>query len=89
MASKCLILGKVPDEMRHLFDYEPVVEIDMNNPKQQLQEVLDRYLEYIPLIERNYAFVQRNHQWQNRIDLMQSCLVDFEKKDMIPSARGA
>ena len=37
MASKCLILGKVPDEMKQLFDYEPIVEIDMNNPKQQLE----------------------------------------------------
>ena len=79
MASKVLILGKIPDEMKQLFDYEPVVEIDMSNPKEQLREVLTQYADYIPLIERNYAFVQQNHQWQNRIELMQKYFVDFEQ----------
>jgi hypothetical protein len=79
MASKCLILGKVPDEMRQLFDYCPIVEIDVDDPEGQLRQVLSEYMSYLPLIERNYAFVEKSHQWPNRIEMMQQYFLDFER----------
>lgn len=66
MVSKCLVVGHAPKEMVELFGYNPVVEIDMNNPIQQLDSILTNYLYYIPLIERNYENVLKNHTWRKR-----------------------
>ena len=70
MSSKCLIWGKAPSELVELFGYNPVIEIDMENPEKQLQELIANYSSYIPLIEKNYALVIAKHQWNNRIDDM-------------------
>ena len=66
IVSKCLIVGHAPKEMIELFGYNPVVEIDMLHPTQQLDSILTNYLDYIPLIEKNYEFVLQNHTWENR-----------------------
>jgi glycosyltransferase involved in cell wall biosynthesis len=64
--SKCLVLGHAPDEMVGLFGYNPVIEINYENPTLQLQTILDNFDDYIPLIEKNYAVVLENHTWRNR-----------------------
>lgn len=66
MASKCLVLGKAPEEMIVLFGYNPVIEVDMNNPDKQVIEILSNFEKYTELIERNYEMVVRNHTWENR-----------------------
>jgi hypothetical protein len=66
MVSKCLIIGHAPMEMVDLFGYNPVVEIDQNDPCSQLANVLDNYKTFIPLIERNHAEVLKNHTWIKR-----------------------
>jgi len=65
IASKCLILGKAPKEIISLFGYNPVVEVDMNNPQEQLESILLNYNDYIPLIEKNYKNIN-NHTWEKR-----------------------
>ncbi|WP_158542236.1 glycosyltransferase [Pedobacter chinensis] len=70
MASKCLIVGITPLDMQELFDYQTIVEIDMENAAEQLLEVLSNYDSYFPLIERNYLEVRKNHQWINRWDII-------------------
>ncbi len=66
MASKCLIVGIVPPEMLELFTYNPVVEIDMENPAEQILDILDNYSGYHSLIEKNYKAVFEDHTWENR-----------------------
>jgi hypothetical protein len=68
MASKCLLLGHAPQEMCELFGYNPVVPIDMENPTEQISDLLTTYRHYIPLIEKNYEYVSHYHQWRNRVD---------------------
>ncbi len=80
MAAKCLVLGRLPEEMKKLFDYEPVIEIDMNDPTGQLRELIDNYSNYAPLIEKNYEFVSNYHQWPNRIELMRDSLAEFQRR---------
>lgn len=70
MASKCLIVGILPEEMRQLFDYIPIVEIDMNDPSGQILEILSNYESYIPLIEKNYLEIEGSHTWDVRIEKM-------------------
>lgn len=66
MASKCLVVGHAPQEMVELFGYNPVVEIDMENPVQQIRSILDNFDDYIPLIEKNYTETVANHTWGKR-----------------------
>lgn len=66
MVSKCLILGHAPEEMIELFGYNPVIEIDMQKPQEQLLSILNDYNNYIPLIEKNYSMAVKNHTWECR-----------------------
>ena len=66
MASKCLIVGEAPSELKHLFDYDPVVPLNPNNAKTEIMRILENYDTYIPLIEKNYKTVIESHTWLNR-----------------------
>ncbi|WP_316796890.1 hypothetical protein [Pedobacter agri] len=66
MASKCLILGYIPLDMQNLFDYNPIIEIDMDNPLKQIKDILNNFETYLPLIEKNYAYIMENHSWTHR-----------------------
>ena len=76
MVSKCLVVGHAPKEMVKLFGYNPVVEIDMEDPVGQIRSILDNFSDYIPLIEKNYTETLANHTWSKRwqqiAEIMQS-----------------
>jgi len=74
MLSKCLILGHAPKEMLEIFGYNPVVEIDHNDPCQQLLSLLNTYEEFVPLIERNYNLVIKNHTWDKRWETIKNTI---------------
>ncbi len=75
MASKCLVVGRCPDEMRRLFDYNPVVEVDEGDPAGQIGDILNNYETHISLIERNYRNVVLYHTWFERWGRMLSHMV--------------
>jgi hypothetical protein len=66
IASRCLILGIIPDEMRELFGYDPGITVNMNDPAGQIIEIIRNFHAYIPLIEKNYSACINNHDWANR-----------------------
>jgi hypothetical protein len=66
MASGCLVVGIMPYDMRPLFDYEPMIDIDRTDPLGQLLHLLDSYEQYLPLIEKNLLSVRSSHTWANR-----------------------
>jgi hypothetical protein len=66
MASGCLIVGMLPDDMKTLFDYNPLVEIDGKDPAGQLLGILDTMERYAPLIERNQRTIRERHTWTHR-----------------------
>lgn len=76
MASKCLVVGHAPEEMVRLFGYNPVVEIDADDPAGQLVDVLGRMDEYADLIERNYRNVLNEHTWHHRWQRISEVLFD-------------
>jgi len=57
MASKCLIIGSAPLDVIHLLDYNPVVEVDWNDPVAQIQSILHNPDKYNELIDKNYNTV--------------------------------
>jgi hypothetical protein len=78
ICSKCLILGHAPDEMIHLFGYNPVIEIDYDRPVEQIMNILSNFDSYIPLIEKNYTCVIDNHTWNNRWEQINSFYKEVE-----------
>jgi len=74
MVSKCLVVGSLPYDMGFLFDYNPVVEVDPNNPEAQILDILRNFGDYIPVIERNYASIIAGHQWSNRMETIRQYL---------------
>ena len=76
MASGCLVVGKMPGEMRELFGYEAVVDADMERPAEQLLEILASFDEYAPLIERNLSVVREHHSWARRWETIARCLAE-------------
>ncbi len=78
MASKCLLLGKIPNDMVHLFDYNPIIEIDDNNPVAQIEAILSNFDAYIPLIEKNYETIKSFHNWDNRVAQIENFIRNFK-----------
>ncbi|WP_026725450.1 hypothetical protein [Flavobacterium sasangense] len=76
MASRCLILGKLPYDMLHLFDYNPIIEIDEENPVTQIETILANFDTYIPLIEKNYEVVKNFHNWDNRVTQIENFILN-------------
>ena len=76
MASRCLILGKTPHDMLHLFDYNPIIEIDEENPVAQIESILANFDTYIPLIEKNYEVVKNFHNWDNRVTQIENFILN-------------
>ena len=74
MASKCLIVGKLPSDMIHLFDYNPIIEIDDENAEAQIYFILENYETYLPLIEKNYEVVKKYHNWNERITSIENAI---------------
>jgi hypothetical protein len=76
MISKCLIVGHAPQEMTTLFGYNPVIEIDYNDPVKQLEVLLKTLPEYQPLIEKNYRTILEHHTWRHRWAKIAAILFD-------------
>jgi hypothetical protein len=79
IVSKCLIVGHAPKEMIELFGYNPVIELDIQNPYLQIEEILNNYFQYTALIEKNYLTVVNNHTWGNRWELIKSVIYSKTK----------
>lgn len=69
-SSKALAVGVSPKELTDLFGYNPLINIDKNDPVKQIDELLNNYSKYIPLIEKNYNLVLQKHQWSDRLKQM-------------------
>jgi hypothetical protein len=52
--------------MKELFGYNPVVEVNMDDPAGQIADILSNFENYIELIERNYNKAINEHTWGKR-----------------------
>ena len=74
IASKCLVVGQCPQELRILFGYSPIVEADLNSPADQLLDILSNISNYQDAVERNYQRLLQVGTWGTRVESLLSAL---------------
>lgn len=62
-----LIFGRAPKELIDLIGYDPVININWENPKRQLAKALQNINLYRELIEKNHSTALKYASWSNRI----------------------
>jgi hypothetical protein len=80
IASKCLLVGHCPGELRELIGYNPVVEADINQPEQQLiEEILPQIDRYQALVDRNYDQLCQVWTVEHQAKAIVSALANIER----------
>lgn len=64
MLSGCIMIGHAPQELMDLIGYNPVIEIDRENPDEQLLDVLSHIADYQDLADRNRKSAIKNGDWK-------------------------
>jgi hypothetical protein len=70
LASKCLIVGSCPQELRDLFGYNPVIEVDESDYGRQLLEILSDIGRYQEMVNTNYQRMLEVGSWDVRVQTM-------------------
>jgi len=89
MASKCLILGAAPLDIHYLLDYNPVVEVDWNDPAGQIRNILAHPAKWQALIEKNYETVSNLFHHRNavqQIDKLICSQLENEREEFLNHA---
>jgi hypothetical protein len=76
MASKCVILGRAPQELKDLFGYNPVIEVQDGHEFEQIESVLSSPDSYLDLVESNYRRLLEVGTWQHRVEQILSTVRD-------------
>lgn len=66
MLSRCLIVGRAPLELIELIGYDPVINIDWNDPKTQCVQILRNIEIYQNLVDKNYTTALQYASWDLR-----------------------
>lgn len=74
MLSGCLMVGRAPKELVDLIGYNPVVDVDWENPVEQMKDILEHIADYQTLVERNYQSATNYADWSKRMPLIVKCL---------------
>lgn len=71
-----LIVGHAPQELIDIVGYNPVIELDIQHPRQQIQEIARRIADYQPLVDKNRVVALKLGDWKQR---MQQMMVSLEE----------
>ena len=74
IASKCLALGHCPNELKDIFGYSPVIEVDFNNPLVQITDILATIEKFQPFVDDNYKRLLEVGTWDSRVGKIISIL---------------
>jgi hypothetical protein len=66
--SGCLIVGKGPQELIEIMGYNPVIDVDWNNPKEQLKIILENIDKYQNFVNKNYEKALEICSWESRVN---------------------
>ncbi len=74
IASKCLVVGHCPQELKDIFGYNPVIEAEESNPGGQLLALLSAIEEYQDLVDKNHLRMLEVGSWDAQVQSMLSQL---------------
>ena len=81
MLSRCLMIGRAPQELIDLIGYNPVIEVDWKKPVEQLREILSDITCYQSMVDMNYKVAMRFAPWEERIKDLK-CLFDEKEYEL-------
>jgi hypothetical protein len=70
MLSRTLIVGRAPKELVDFIGYNPVVEVDWNDPAGQVANLIENIAKYQDPVDRNREIACRLAPWSARMDLL-------------------
>lgn len=77
MLSRVVLLGHAPKELTDLLGYNPVIELDKQEPDRQLREILANIEDYQELVDKNYESALKYGDWKYSMgrvmDFLLSC----------------
>lgn len=79
MLSGCVMIGHAPQELINLIGYNPVIELDKNQPQHQLEEVLEHIDRYQDLVDKNREIAMSVGDWKHSIGKVVSFLQNNRK----------
>lgn len=65
-ASKCLPLGRAPQELVDLFGYNPVIDAELECPSEQINDILANIGDYQGFVDRNHVRLLEVGTWDVR-----------------------
>jgi len=70
IASKCVPVGRSPQELIDLFGFNPMIEVDLNHAPDQLEDIISNPAKYQPMVDRNYDRLLEVGTWDVRVRQM-------------------
>lgn len=67
MLSRMVMIGHAPKELIDFIGYNPVVEVELDNPNEQLHEILNHIENYQGLVDKNRETALRLGAWELRM----------------------
>jgi len=77
MLCGCLIIGKAPKELIEIIGYDPVINVDWENPKIQLGNIVNNIDNYQKLADKNYETALMHASWDYRMKKIKEVLSDL------------
>ena len=74
MLSGCLMIGRAPQELIDLIGYNPVIDVNWDEPEKQLQNILKHITEYQELANKNYQKAMEHASWGKRMPIIKTFL---------------
>ena len=67
MLSRTVLLGRAPKELVDLVGYNPVVDLNRNNPEFQVREIVNHISDYQELVDKNRETALKMAPWEIRM----------------------
>ena len=77
MLSRCLKVGRAPQELIDIMGYNPVVEVDWHSPIEQLKDINQHISDYQDLVNKNYQNAKKLGTWDKRVPVIVKEIKDF------------
>jgi len=76
MLSRIVMVGHAPQELVDLIGYNPVIEMDFENPKEQIMNILSHIEDYQDLVDKNRKVALEKGDWKYRMNQVKQFLID-------------